>query len=116
MNCYCCGAEITVPQFHNGKAYGWTCILKVAPGFRRTKALTFIQADAIEDISELRRRALIKGKWYSESRSSTQLPFRYISDNGIVKITDWLYDRNGNRTKLIGPVWKGLIPDTHTTH
>lgn len=37
LRCSCCGAEITCPQFHNGKPYGWTCIHKVAPGQKRIK-------------------------------------------------------------------------------
>lgn len=37
IRCACCQAEITAPQFHNGKPYGWTCIHKVAPGKKRTK-------------------------------------------------------------------------------
>ena len=35
--CHCCTAELTMPQFHNGKPYGWTCIHRVAPGKKRTK-------------------------------------------------------------------------------
>lgn len=35
--CSCCGAEVTAPQFHNGKVYGWTCIMKVKPGAKQTK-------------------------------------------------------------------------------
>lgn len=37
MTCFCCGAEITAPQFHNGKAYGWTCIKKVVPSQKQSK-------------------------------------------------------------------------------
>lgn len=35
--CHCCKAQLTMPQFHNGKPYGWTCIHKVAPGKKRNK-------------------------------------------------------------------------------
>ena len=36
--CSCCGADINAPQFFNGKAYGYTCVTKVAPkNFKRTK-------------------------------------------------------------------------------
>lgn len=34
--CTCCGVEITAPQFYKGKAYGYTCIKKIAPEFKRT--------------------------------------------------------------------------------
>lgn len=36
--CFCCGSEITAPQFYNGRAYGWSCVLAVAgKGFKRSK-------------------------------------------------------------------------------
>lgn len=35
--CSCCSAEVTAPQFHNGKVYGWTCIKKVKPEAKQTK-------------------------------------------------------------------------------
>lgn len=30
LSCACCGAELTKPQFFNGKVYGFTCITKQA--------------------------------------------------------------------------------------
>lgn len=35
--CHCCGADLTMPQFHNGKPYGWTCIHRVTPKQKRSK-------------------------------------------------------------------------------
>lgn len=35
--CACCQTLITAPQFHNGKAYGYTCITKVVPSFKRKR-------------------------------------------------------------------------------
>lgn len=35
--CSCCGTECTMPQFYNGKPYGYTCITKVAPDYKRSK-------------------------------------------------------------------------------
>ncbi len=35
--CFCCGTIITAPQFYKGKAYGYTCITKVAPEQKRIK-------------------------------------------------------------------------------
>lgn len=29
MNCFCCGTEVTQPQFFEGRIYGWSCIKKV---------------------------------------------------------------------------------------
>lgn len=37
VTCACCGADITAPQFYNGKAYGWSCVLKQSGSFKRTK-------------------------------------------------------------------------------
>lgn len=37
QTCTCCGADITWPQFHNGYAYGYTCIKKVAKGAKPSK-------------------------------------------------------------------------------
>ena len=30
MNCFCCGTEVTQPQFFKGRIYGWSCIKKVS--------------------------------------------------------------------------------------
>lgn len=35
--CFCCGSEVTAPQFYKGKVYGWTCIKKVDPSAKRSK-------------------------------------------------------------------------------
>lgn len=105
MQCQCCGAEITAPQFYNGKAYGWSCILKVAPKYNRSKVHTYVQAEAIEDLSPLARRALINGKWYRETRSTEQMPYRQISDNGIIQVTAWTDTRTG---RALVAYWRGL--------
>lgn len=39
LTCTCCGAEITAPQFFNGKPYGWTCIKKVNPAAKQVKVV-----------------------------------------------------------------------------
>lgn len=36
IRCTCCQAELTAPQFHKGRPYGYTCITKVS-GQKRTK-------------------------------------------------------------------------------
>jgi hypothetical protein len=36
IRCTCCQAEITCPQFFNGKPYGYTCVKKVS-GQKRVK-------------------------------------------------------------------------------
>lgn len=37
FNCFCCGSELTAPQFYKGNVYGWTCIKKVSPKKKQTK-------------------------------------------------------------------------------
>lgn len=53
LTCTCCGAEITAPQFFNGKPYGWTCIKKVNPAAKQVK-LKFV---AVEKVEIVRQRA-----------------------------------------------------------
>src|SRR5690554_3849409 len=36
IRCTCCQAELTMPQFYNGRPYGYTCITKVSKQ-KRTK-------------------------------------------------------------------------------
>lgn len=51
LKCECCGSDITAPQFHNGKMYGYTCITKVAPKQKKNSAkdLIVIRFDHVED-------------------------------------------------------------------
>lgn len=37
VTCTCCQAEITAPQYYNGKPYGYSCVKKVSPNFKRKK-------------------------------------------------------------------------------
>lgn len=37
--CACCSSDVTAPYFFEGKVYGYTCIKKVAPAAKRTKAV-----------------------------------------------------------------------------
>lgn len=37
VQCTCCGSDVTMPQFFEGKPYGYTCIKKVAPAQKPTK-------------------------------------------------------------------------------
>lgn len=51
LKCECCGSDITAPQFHNGKMYGYTCITKVAPKQKKNSAkdLIVIPFEEVED-------------------------------------------------------------------
>lgn len=35
--CACCQSDVTVPYFHKGAVYGYTCIKKVDPSVKKTK-------------------------------------------------------------------------------
>lgn len=81
--CTCCGSEITVPQFYQGKAYGYTCITKVAPQQKRTlKTGTWIKPDSLEVIVEDNKyKTVVKvGNW------TVKLPaYNESGDNSIIK-------------------------------
>lgn len=49
LTCTCCGSDVTMPQFHNGMVYGYTCIKKVAPAQKQVK-LKFVAAEKVEII------------------------------------------------------------------
>ena len=106
LNCYCCGAEITAPQFHNGHAYGWSCILKVSPKQKRTKNNgLWIQADSVEVLGDnTSTRAYIKATF--KNGKSVKVAFYgvvdpdtgyikqgkhqpYITDDGMVKVAKY---------------------------
>lgn len=44
--CACCGTDITAPQFYKGKPYGWSCVLKQDPEYKRSRA-KFVYADCL---------------------------------------------------------------------
>jgi len=47
--CTACGELLTKPYFYNGGAYGYTCIKKVNPNFKKSKQKTFfVKADKFE--------------------------------------------------------------------
>lgn len=35
--CTCCASDVTIPYFHNGAAYGYTCIRKLFPSTKKVK-------------------------------------------------------------------------------
>jgi hypothetical protein len=51
--CFCCGTEITSPQFFNGKAYGYTCITKVSNQKRIKDSGLWVAADSVELVDGL---------------------------------------------------------------
>lgn len=39
IRCTCCQTELKAPQFYNGNPYGYTCIKKVDPSFKKSKII-----------------------------------------------------------------------------
>lgn len=68
LTCACCGADITAPQFYKGKAYGYTCILKVNPEAKQVKAgkAVFAKGELISIVGDSQGRQevtiLVNGK------------------------------------------------------
>ena len=67
LTCACCGADITAPQFYKGKAYGYTCILKVNPKAKQAKAgkARFVKGEVVSLVGDSNRMEvtfLINGK------------------------------------------------------
>lgn len=65
IRCTCCQALLTAPQFHNGYAYGWTCIKKVDPSFKQTKTV-YVACEAFKVVQAGQRSVVnvkINGKW-----------------------------------------------------
>ena len=54
LTCFCCGADITAPQFYKGKAYGYTCILKVNPEAKQTRLgkAAFVKGEVVKIVGE----------------------------------------------------------------
>jgi hypothetical protein len=60
VQCTCCGSDVTMPQFFEGKPYGYTCIKKVAPAHKRTK-VEYVVCESFSVIQE-GGRFFFKGK------------------------------------------------------
>jgi len=107
LTCYCCGADITAPQFHEGHAYGWTCIKKVAPKQKRTRDNGFwIKADNVEvivadkEVLRQKLRATVKGTGFATwfyadpkvfAKTGEYVP-QFVGDitlDGLVKIAKY---------------------------
>lgn len=78
LTCFCCGADITAPQFYKGRAYGYTCITKVSDQ-KRTKAgrLCYVACTVIPSPSKMDIIVDINGK-----RVTLDFP-RFISESAV---------------------------------
>ena len=67
IRCTCCQTELTAPQFYNGFPYGYACIKKIDPAYKRTKTV-YVACDSFKVQSMGSRhqvRVLVDGKAYS---------------------------------------------------
>jgi hypothetical protein len=67
IRCTCCQSELTAPQFYNGFPYGYTCITKVDPSYKRTKRV-YVACEAFKQVSDSTTTRLVvnvkvAGKW-----------------------------------------------------
>lgn len=69
IRCTCCQAEITAPQFYNGFPYGYTCIKKVDPQYKRTK-VQYIAMDSFKVLQgEGTQRQVVHLSWSGNKKS-----------------------------------------------
>jgi hypothetical protein len=120
MFCHCCGADITAPQFYNGEAYGWSCVLKQFPDFKRTRNVGFwVKADSVEftkdtDSNRFTIVAILNGVKFSDSayidldhynETGEERPmFRKNIKGGLIRISE---HNNGK-----GCLWNGITVNT----
>jgi len=119
--CTCCGSWCEWPQFHNGKPYGYTCILKVNPKAKRSKKEAYVTAESIEvgepdDEGMIRVSAKYNGVSYSSKVSSYYLTserhshFLHINPmTGLIRVFGVFFDRNMNQ--YTDKVWRNTTID-----
>lgn len=105
--CACCNTLITAPQFHNGKAYGYTCITKVVPSFKRTKDNgLWVKADSVEHVRDgafVISTAIVDGYKFQDKTLVCQKTFKETGElsptklgriqNGMLKVAKY---KNGS--------------------
>lgn len=72
ITCVCCGSSLTMPQFHNGKPYGYTCIKKVNPS-HKLNPLVRVEMQIIDRFVQDGRQ------WVSVSFSDDCQPFHEMA-------------------------------------
>jgi len=105
LNCFCCGAEITAPQFYKGRAYGWTCITKVSDQKRTRTKDVWIPVDSIELITLENRSqkcvAELNGLKYVETaypnREGVYLFRNFAPESKLMRIYAQHQKRYGNK-------------------
>lgn len=78
--CFCCGSEVTAPQFHKGHVYGWSCIKKVSdqPRVKLGKA-KYAKADSVA-IKDLGRG------WMDQTANINGIEYTFTSMTQIMDL------------------------------
>ena len=113
--CACCQTLITAPQFYNGKAYGYTCITKVVPTFKRKRdSGLWIAADSVTHEREgamwVKSTAVVDGYKFTATRPIDRGVFNRTGEivpnadsdiqNGMLRVAK---NKNGSNT-----IWNSL--------
>jgi len=86
--CFCCGADITAPQFFQGKAYGYTCIKKVS-GQKQVKNKCEIYAQGtVITLTDTSITVEIEGFKFTEEKPVYVSRFQYVKESGIILLVD----------------------------
>ena len=112
LTCFCCGADITAPQFFKGRAYGWTCITKVSDQKRTRSKDVWIKADTMTteviDAKTIKIIATVNGVRYTDTakygRGFTAV---MMPESGMVKVYAQYGKQYGNK-RVPALVWRGL--------
>lgn len=113
--CACCQTLITAPQFHNGKAYGYTCITKIVPSFKRKRDNgLWIAADSVtherEGVMWVKSTAVVDGYKFTTRNPIDRVVFNRTGEivpnidsdiqNGMLRVSKY---KNG-----ASPIWNSL--------
>lgn len=95
IRCTCCQAEITCPQFVNGKPYGYTCVKKkIDPTLKRRK----IEYKACESF-----------KLYGDRTVTTRLEISYVLDGKRYNRPYYVDERTGVCNPSSGYIEDGVF-------
>lgn len=99
FTCSCCGADVTSPQFFQGKVYGWTCIKRANPAAKQVKTEWLkIEGGKVTIASEQSMYAIVKGVTESIIKGQYIAPTsKHITEVKIKVMPDkWVMDKEGN--------------------
>ena len=96
MLCKCslCGEELTAPQVYNGLMYGYTCVKKINPNYKKPKnPQFFVLADSfeVEELNQYQTKvtAFIKGvKFLGWITKRTNIIGNILTTNECIVISE----------------------------